>query len=73
MNYAPTKNEVFNAANALVEIARTPANAKGFVSSDEVRAYLVRATNKLVEGSAVSYLLSTMFNQRDDNRYAVSD
>jgi hypothetical protein len=71
MNYELTKNEVYNAANALVDIARTPANANGFVSSDEVRAYLVRATKQHIEGTDVTHLLLSMFDRRSDNRYVI--
>lgn len=67
----PTVKEVQIAANLLVTIAHSPRNARGDVSSDQVRAALVRASKRLVDGETVSRHMQSLFGKSDLGYYSV--
>lgn len=59
---APTATDVERACYGVVDTARTPMNAAGKVSADQIRAALVRANRgALVDGNVVFNHLVTMF------------
>lgn len=68
----PTLDQVKLAAFDIVDSAVTPRNAAGRVSSDQVRAYLVRSTKRTVDGASVSLLLRTAFGAPVEGYYSAS-
>lgn len=54
---------VIDAAAQIVADARTGMNAKGHVSSDQVRAFLTRHTGRPVNGENVSDMLRNIFGE----------
>lgn len=69
--YLPASSEVRTAAYALAAQARTPANAAGRISTDEVRAFLVRSTKKTVDGICVAGRMRELFGTPTEGRYQV--
>lgn len=70
--HSPSLTTVRFAARAIAAAARTPANAQRRVSTDEVRAYLVRQVGKTVRGSCVASCMRHAFGAPQAGRYNVT-
>jgi hypothetical protein len=71
-HYIPSRLQVEGAAREIVQIGRTPRNAAGFVSCDQVRAHLNQTIGCTVAGSAVIVTLATLFDKDVSNYYHVA-
>lgn len=69
--YAPTAKEVATCAEWLVNAAHSPKNAAGLVSSDQVRALIVRTVKQVVDGVIVSEHMRALFGPSFEGYYQV--
>lgn len=63
---------VIDAAAQIVADAHTSMNAKGYVSTDQVRAFLTRHTGRPVKGENVGDLLRAVFGEPVKGYFTVS-